>query len=205
LDETTIGNTGRFMKDYSNNLVFVDLLFNLLVGFTSLFIIAFMLINPITKNATIDPPIVFIIECFWNNDSNTDIDLYVQGPDGNIVYYGNKDGSYMVLERDDLGKSNDTFIINDKVVTINRNYEMVTMSQLPPGEYVVNVHYFTKRGEPEPVEVAVTSIVPFKKIINREVILTPNQEVTVISFYVNSQGKVEDVRTDLSIPLRKTR
>lgn len=191
------------MKDYSNNLVFIDLLFNLLVGFTSLFVISFMLINPIAKNATIDPPVVFIIESHWDSESSTDIDLYVRGPNGNTVHYHNKDGAYMILERDDLGKANDTFVINGETVTITRNYEMVTMTQLPPGEYVVNVHYYSISGKPEPVEVSVTSIVPFKKIISREVILTPNQESTVVSFYVNNQGTVQDLRTDLSIPLRK--
>ena len=34
------------MRKYSSNLAFVDLLFNLLVGFTSLLLLAFLLINP---------------------------------------------------------------------------------------------------------------------------------------------------------------
>ena len=33
-------------RKFHSNLAFVDLLFNLLVGFTSMFILAFLLINP---------------------------------------------------------------------------------------------------------------------------------------------------------------
>ena len=44
------------MRKYSSNLAFVDLLFNLLVGFTSLFIIAFLMINPIAKDGEVTPP-----------------------------------------------------------------------------------------------------------------------------------------------------
>lgn len=190
------------MRKYSNNWVFIDLLFNMLVGFTSLFIIAFMLINPIAKNATIDPPVVFIVECTWDDESDRDIDLYVRGPDKKIVFYGKKDGSYMVLERDDLGKHNDTFVINGKTVEINRNYEMITMSQLPPGEYVVNVHYFSANGNPIDVTTTVTSVAPFQRVIERTVQLSTKQEITVASFYVETDGTITDVRTDLQIQLR---
>jgi len=43
------------MRKYSSNLAFVDLLFNLLVGFTSLLLLAFLLINPIADEGKIDP------------------------------------------------------------------------------------------------------------------------------------------------------
>ena len=65
------------MRKYSSNLAFVDLLFNLLVGFTSLFVIAFLLINPIAKSGVIDPPIRLMIEMRWDDSSPRDIDLHV--------------------------------------------------------------------------------------------------------------------------------
>lgn len=190
------------MRRYSNNWVFIDLLFNLLVGFTSLFVIAFMLINPIAKQATIDPPVVFIVECLWPDESDRDIDLYVRGPDKNVVFYGNKDGSYMVLERDDLGKYNDTYVINGKTVEIKRNYEMVTMNQLPVGEYTVNVHYFSGSGTPLEVTTKATRVAPFQRILERIVTLNPGQEITIVNFYVDIDGTITDVRTDLQIILR---
>lgn len=193
------------MKQYNSNLVFVDLLFNLLVGFTSLFVIAFMLINPIAKNATIDPPVVFIIECTWDKYSKTDIDLYVRGPDDNVVYFANKDGAYMILERDDLGYGNDTYIINDEPVVIERNYEMITMSQMPPGEYVVNAHYYSVKGLPETVTVSATKVAPFFEVIERTVELVPRQEITIVSFVVEENGSITDIRTDIQTKIRETR
>lgn len=44
------------MRKYSSNLAFVDLLFNLLIGFASLFVIAFLMINPIAKTGAVTPP-----------------------------------------------------------------------------------------------------------------------------------------------------
>jgi hypothetical protein len=190
------------MRKYSNNWVFIDLLFNLLVGFTSLFVLAFMLINPIAKKGTIEPPVVFMIESSWADDSSADIDLYLRGPNGNLIYFGNKDGSYMYLDRDDLGKSNDTFTINGEQVVIQRNYEMITVSQLLPGEYVINLHYFSMMGEVETVDVRATNISPFNVVVDRQIELLPRQEKTVASFYVEPDGTITDIRTDLNIRLR---
>ena len=89
------------MRKYSSNLAFVDLLFNLLVGFTCLFVIAFLLINPIAKSGVVDPPIVLMIEMTWEDTSDTDIDLYLRGPDGAIIYYASRDNGYATLKRDD--------------------------------------------------------------------------------------------------------
>ena len=100
------------MRKYSTNLGFVDLLFNLLVGFVSLLLIAFLLINPIADDGKIDPVTEFIINVQWPDNSSIDIDLWVQGPEGTIVSFKQKDGNYMVLERDDLGISNDFVMIN---------------------------------------------------------------------------------------------
>lgn len=193
------------MRKYSNNWVFIDLLFNLLVGFTSLFVLAFMLINPIAKKGTIEPPVAFIVESSWADDSIADIDLYMRGPNDNLIYFGNKDGSYMYLDRDDLGKSNDTFTVNGEQVVIQRNYEMITVSQLLPGEYVINIHYFSMKGEAETVDVRATNISPFDVVIDRQIELLPRQEKTVVSFYVEPDGSITDIRTNLDIRLRVAR
>lgn len=192
------------MRKYSSNLAFVDLLFNLLIGFTCLFIIAFMLINPIAKKSTIDPPVIFIIELLWDDNSKKDIDLYVKGPDNNTVYFNNRDGSYMILERDDLGIANDTYMINNEEVIIQRNYEMITFNQLPKGEYVVNVHYYSgDPKDPEKIQVKITSVSPFKEIYFQELEINYHQEKTIASFSVDEFGKVYDLNTNLDIPLRR--
>ena len=190
------------MRKYSSNLAFVDLLFNLLVGFTSLFVIAFLMINPVAKTGVVTPPNLFMVELLWDDKSRVDLDLHVRGPDGTRVYYGHKDGNYFHLERDDLGATSDRYVIDNREVTVERNYEVITFSALPPGEYVVNVHYYSVRGEPEMATVRATSLTPYKVISETSTVVGVQEEVTSVSFVVNRDGSVSDVRTDLQIPLR---
>ena len=56
-----------------------DLLFNVLVGFVLLFILAFMLINPITKKAEIPKKAEIMVMLEWEDKSKDDIDLWVVG------------------------------------------------------------------------------------------------------------------------------
>ena len=109
------------MRKYSTNLGFVDLLFNLLVGFCSLLLIAFLLINPIADEGKIDPRSEFLIVATWPDNSVMDIDLWVKGPDDSVVSFKNKDGNWIVLERDDLGISNDFVMVNEKPKKIVEN------------------------------------------------------------------------------------
>lgn len=190
-------------RRYSTNLAFVDLLFNLLIGFVTLFVISYLLINPIAKNGTVDPPTVFMVEASWNNQSKTDIDLYVSGPGTETVYFGNKDTAYMTLERDDLGISSDVYTVNGEEKTVERNYEVISFSVLPAGEYVVNIHNYSRRGNAsESVTVTVTSISPYSVVYQTDLTVSLRQELTVASFQVDDQGRVFDLRTDIQKPLR---
>lgn len=194
------------MRKYSSNLAFVDLLFNLLVGFTSLFIIAFLMINPISKTGEVTPPVKMYVEIEWDKDTNKDIDLLVRGPNGVTVYYSKRDGQYMTLERDDLGGSSDTYVINGKTVTVRRNYEVINFTDLPPGEYVVAVFYFSMKGEPIDVKAGVRTISPHRVVYEGVVSqLTPRKERTVLSFVVDHKGRVVDLNTELSIPITNKR
>lgn len=190
------------MRRYSSNLAFVDLLFNLLVGFTCLFVIAFLLINPIAKSGSIDPPIKFLYEMTWDDDSWEDIDFYVKGPHGKVIWYGNRENGYLTLKRDDLGQKNDMYEVNGRRVIVRSNYETVTAVDLPDGDYVVNVHYFSDRNSgPVEVTVKLTNIAKFGVVFEGTVTLSPRQEQTVIVFRV-VDGNVVDMRDDVQVRLR---
>jgi len=196
------------MRKYSTNLGFVDLLFNLLVGFVSLLLIAFLLINPIADEGKIDPITEFIITTTWPDNSTIDVDLWVQGPEGTIVGFKQKDGNWMVLERDDLGISNDFVVVNGKTLIIKRNVETLTINTIVPGEYIVNVHLYNHHKKlnedeiyPVPVDITLVKMTPFQNLFRLNTTLEFRQEVTIASFVVDDLGRVTDIRTDLQIPL----
>ncbi len=192
------------MRKYSSNLAFVDMLFNLLIGFTSLFIIAFLLINPIAKQGKIDPVTQIMITAQWDAESVVDFDLWVRGPDGARASYQGKDRRYMVLDRDDLGIANDRYVINGVLKTVKRNIETLTINDIVPGEYVVSIHYFGPAKSPgaDAVTVEITDMHPFRIVYGETHTLTLKQEKSFVSFVVTEEGQIVDIRTDVEIYLR---
>jgi hypothetical protein len=185
-------------------LAFIDLLFNLLLGFTMMFIFSFLNINPPADSGKVDPPIQLMIEMEWSPESLTDIDIWTRGYEGEWVGFRRKDGSYYTLERDDRGTISDTIYVNGKSQIIKQNYEVVRFTVLPPGEYYVNIHYFTKSGDPEEVKLKVTQIDPFRVVYTGTTVVRPLQETTMVSFVVDTNGLVTDVRTDVQLPYVST-
>ena len=94
-------NNDRFRSTTGLN----DLLFNLLVGFVFLFIVAFLLINPPTKKEDAPKKAEYLIIIEWDETANDDIDLWVQDPSGTTVSFTHKTGGLLNLEKDDLGMS----------------------------------------------------------------------------------------------------
>ena len=67
-------------KRYLSTFGFIDLLFNMLVGFVFLFFIAYILINPIADEGKVDPPDVAMVVVNWDRDSKLDVDIWVKDP-----------------------------------------------------------------------------------------------------------------------------
>ena len=98
---------------YKSSLAFTDLLFNIVLGFAFMFIIAFLLINPVEKDAEIEAKAEFMIIMEWDDQSAYDIDLWMMDPVGNIVGFPNMHAGLLHLDKDDLGQSNDSVILAD--------------------------------------------------------------------------------------------
>lgn len=123
-----------------------DLLFNLLVGFVFLFIVAFLLINPPTKKQDAPKKAEYLIIIEWDEGSPDDVDLWVKDPQSVTVSYRQKEGGLLNLEKDDLGLSNDKWRKADgTIVTIPINREVVTMRGIVPGRYQVAAHIYSRR------------------------------------------------------------
>ena len=131
---------------FKSTVGFTDLLFNILVGFAFLFIVAFLLIKPEAKKEDFERKAEFIVTLEWDHDAPDDIDLYVQDPQGGIVSFRHPTIHFMHLDKDDLGSINDTVMINGRKTTISINREVVSIRGFARGEYIVNAHYYSNRG-----------------------------------------------------------
>ena len=135
-------NNDRFKSTTGLN----DLLFNLLVGFVFLFVVAFLLINPPTKKEEAPKKAEYLIIIEWDEGINDNVDLWVRDPNGITVSLTHKTGGLLNLEKDDLGLSNDRWRKPDgTIVTIPINREVITMRGIVPGRYQVAAHIYSRK------------------------------------------------------------
>ncbi|SVB84640.1 uncharacterized protein METZ01_LOCUS237494 [marine metagenome] len=133
-------------EKFKSTIGFTDLLFNILVGFAFLFIIAFLLIKPEAKKEDFERRAEFVIIMEWDDDKPDDIDLYVQDPTGNKVSFRTPIMNFMYLDKDDLGYANDVvYNANGTITKVNINREVVTIRGIIPGEYIINAHHYSSR------------------------------------------------------------
>tara|TARA_B100000029_G_scaffold9313_2_gene9916 strand:+ start:14374 stop:15033 length:660 start_codon:yes stop_codon:yes gene_type:complete len=193
------------IRTYGSQIAFIDLLFNTLVGFVFLFVLAFILINPVAKKSNVEVIAEFIITTTWPDNSADDIDTWVKDPVGNIVGFKQKDRGLMNLDRDDLGRANDTIeMLNGEKILVRQNIEHVTIRGIIPGEYIVNVHLYRRSPRHEvleedyfeniPVRVNVEKLNPYGVVYIKELLLTvKGEEKTVLRFTVDADGKITEI------------
>ena len=185
---------------YTSTIAFIDLLFNMMLGFVFLFIISFLLINIPKQDEKISPNVEFLIVMTWNGDQDNDLDIWVSGPSGIVSFVIPQRGS-LFLEKDDLGMRNDTYQLpNGDVKKVLINQEVVKVRGIEPGTYTVNVHYYSYGMSREPVDsdvtVSVTKITPFDIVFEGTQKMTQRgQEVTFVNFRVDDKGLVTDINT----------
>ena len=132
-------------QKYKSSIGFTDLLFNLVIGFVYLFVIAFILINPVAKKGDVIKKAEYMIVLEWNHEYNDDVDLWVKDPAGNVVSFLQKSKGLMHLEKDDLGYSNDVYVKGSKQQIIYLNREVLTLRGTLEGEYQVMAHVYNRK------------------------------------------------------------
>ena len=206
------------MRKYQSNLAFVDFLFILLLAFISMFILALILINPVTKKSEVERKAEFLITLEWDKESRDDVDIWVEDPLGKVVSFRNKTVDVMHLDKDDLGQINDTIRFPDgttQIIYLNR--EVVTLRGWVAGEYTINAHMYNKRdistptggpmaiefqgptpthgavrsGKPTEVRVEMLRINPYKILFKERFTLSKRgEEVTVRRVTLNKDGDI---------------
>ena len=188
---------------YKSSIGFTDLLFNLVIGFVYLFMIAFILINPVAKKGDVIKKADYIIVIEWPNELNDDIDLWVKDPQGNTVSFVQKNKGLMNLEKDDLGWSNDTkFKANGEPEILQINREVVTLRGTVPGEYQIAAHVYNRRPSRSStaegkIRVQVIKINPYVEVYtewydyNRLA-----QEIALVNIVLDEDGNVDSMNNN---------
>ena len=195
---------------YKSTIGFTDMLFNILVGFAFLFIIAFLLIKPEAKKQDFERKAEFVVVMEWDHDQPDDIDLYVQDPTRSKVHFRLPITNFMYLDKDDLGFANDIVKNVDGTITkVNINREVVTIRGIIPGEYIINAHYYSARkwtgqtlstnivgkgrptGKKLTVKIELHKVDPYKIWwIGEKTFTHRGQEETFVRFTIDQDGKL---------------
>ena len=172
---------------------FTDLLFNALLGFVFMFVAAFSLMGDPTKSGNVENKAEILITVRWADRHPDDVDTLVEGPQGNLVWYHNRDTGLMHLDRDDRGLFQDRVMLDGVEVSNPINQETVTLRALKPGEYVVNVlHYQSNYKKPLPVSVKVEKLNPRVTLIYYGIreLTGVGDEQTAVRFTIGANGEV---------------
>ena len=181
---------------YGSSLSFNDVLFNALLGFVVLFVLALLLINPITKKSDIPAKAEILIILEWADEASDDIDMWVQGPSGAPISFQNKTNGVMHLDRDDLGRTSDFMVVDGERIQITLNREVVSMRGIAPGDYYINIHVYNKKGNSAPTKYTITllDVNPYKEVYVMQGELTARGEIVRLpGFTLDKEGVVTDV------------
>ena len=201
---------------YVSSTAFIDLLFNIVIGVAFLFILAFLLINPVAKKQDIESKADYLIILTWDVESQDDIDLWVRDPLDKTMSFKSKDVGFMHLDRDDLGQRNDKIIMPDGTVKIlKENREIAALRGTVEGWYIVNIHAYRKRGEwvwsanntavDESVDaeettkchIEVIQVNPYRMVAMDDVLIKrQGQEETVFRLQMNDVGLIVSVNNE---------
>lgn len=132
-----------------------------------------------------EPPGTILIEMYWSDDINADVDLWVEGPTGGPVGYSRRSNPLFNLLRDDLGKYNDLS---------GRNFETTFSRGIVQGEYTINSMLYSGANVANlpvtvvvsvrsPTGTATTQIGRFEHVIKRV-----GDEDTVVRFSLTKDG-----------------
>ena len=178
---------------------FTDILFNALLGFAVMVFVAFSLINPTaeSKSGTVNLKAELVISATWPDNSPDDVDLYVQDPSGNTVWFRNKEAGLMHLDRDDRGGlEGHSLDVNGHTVESHYNQETVTIRGFIPGQYIANVvEYANNTKAPTPVSIEIQKINPVLTVAAYQTVTLDHkgEEKTAARFNLDADGNVTNV------------
>lgn len=174
-------------------VMFMDVIFNMLVGVLA--IVMLLKVEPPAekrKKESLETDGLYAIVATWPKEANDDVDLYVQDPSGNLIYFGRTAVELMHLEYDDRGDLGDRAMTSAGEVKVDINRERAVIRGGMSGEYVVNVHMYTKRhAAPTTVKISLyrlrgddTEILAKERVLKAD-----GDEATAFRFTLSADGE----------------
>lgn len=162
--------------------------FDYMLALLGIFLIIAITEKPKTTPMRIETLGQYAVNIRWTENSDDDVDLYVQNPQGQIAFFSALTIGNMKLAGDDLGCYSGTAYGSEGNC---KNGERILITQALPGEYIANVHMYQK-AEPGPTEVTCElwrlrgddHVLISKKIV----LVRQGQEVTCFRWTLNRAG-----------------
>jgi len=181
-------------RSYGNQTAFLDLLFNCMLGFVFLFVTSFLLIKSKAEHPGVVLKAEYIVTLTWDDKSHDDIDMWMEDPAGNVLFFNAKEKGVMHLDRDDVGHRKDFVVLRSgRVIEVECNQEVLMIRGTMFGEWTLNIHMFAKRDTtPTRAVVKMEKIDPrVQTIFRKEFTMSEEwQEITVARFTMSYGGQI---------------
>ena len=154
----------------------------------------------------IKPKAEFLITADWKVELDSDVDLWVVGPDKKPVFYGARESGCASLDHDSMGYSTSQITLSDgSVVQAESNKETTTIRCIAPGHYDVGVNLYSDRELAKgnasiPVRVEITGLNPQVTTLFAKDVALENvgQTINVVSFDMRLDGQITLVEPPLA-------
>ena len=154
----------------------------------------------------VKPKAEFLITADWPVALDSDVDLWLVGPDKKPIFYGAREAGCISLDRDSLGRSTAEITLADgSLAQSESNKETATIRCLAPGHYDVGINLYSDRELAKgaasiPVRVEVTGLNPqVTTLFAKDVALDQvGQTINVASFNLSPDGKITLVEPPLA-------
>jgi hypothetical protein len=147
----------------------------------------------------VKPKAEFLITADWKVDLDSDVDLWVVGPEKKPVFYGSRDLGCASLDRDSLGYSTSLITLADgSTAQSESNKETTTLRCIAPGHYDIGVNLYSDRelakgAKSIAVRVEITGLNPrVTTLFAKDVALDQvGETINVVSFDIGRDGKIK--------------
>lgn len=195
-------------RHFNFRLAYIDLLLNFMVGLIFILLISQPIQKKtVSKSEGIKKNAEMMITATWNPKIDCDVDMWVRDPNGNTVWFNQKDAGIMHIERDDLGFRNDIITTTKELITgvkVNNldNQEVWVLRGKLAGEFSFNIHLYACRigdkqftlGDPFtlPVDIKMIKINPDYTEVYVDTVTFDHvwQEITVLNFTLDADGNI---------------